>query len=208
MLCYDDCYSNGVFMSNNKPLARERLVAAAADMISRRGLAATSIRELAKHAKAPLGSTYHYFPGGKRQVATEAVQFAGDTVAHALAESLEAGPVKGLRSFLAMWRDIVVRSDFRAGCPVLSVATEEPSGEEGMAALEIAAGVFDIWETLLQESLCRHGANKRQAKKLATLIVASVEGSVAMCRARRSVKPLDDIAAQLEVLIRQAIAEQ
>lgn len=207
MLFYDDRYSKGLFMSNNKPLARERLVAAAADMISRRGLAATSIRELAKHAKAPLGSTYHYFPGGKQQVATEAVQFAGDTVAQALAEALEAGPVEGLRSFLALWRDIVIRSDFRAGCPVLSVATEEPTGEEGIAALEIAAGVFDTWEALLVESLRRHGAKKRQAEKLATLILASVEGSVAMCRARRSIEALDDIATQLEVLIQQAIAE-
>ncbi|MFE0739517.1 TetR family transcriptional regulator, partial [Streptomyces sp. NPDC058855] len=40
--------------------SRERIVAGAADMISRRGLSATSIREMAKHAKAPLGSTYHY----------------------------------------------------------------------------------------------------------------------------------------------------
>lgn len=195
-----------MLMANSKPLARERLVAAAADMISRRGLAATSIRELAKHAKAPLGSTYHYFPGGKHQVATEAIQFAGDTVAEALMETLQAGPQKGLRSFLALWRNILIRSDFRAGCPVLSVATEEPAGEEGIAALEIAAAVFDSWETLLRDSLHQHGARKTQAAKLATLILASVEGSIAMCRARRSIKPLDDISPQLELLIQQAIS--
>ncbi|WP_226664042.1 TetR/AcrR family transcriptional regulator [Microbulbifer aggregans] len=194
-------------MTNSKALARERLVSAAADMISRRGLSAMSIRELAKHAKAPLGSTYHYFPGGKSQVASEAIRFAGNTVAQALTEALEAGPVKGLRHFLGLWRDILIRSDFQAGCPVLSVATEEPAGEEGLAALEIAAAVFDNWESLLRDSLQLHGARKAPAAKLATLILASVEGSIAMCRARRSIKPLDDISSQLEFMIQLAISK-
>src|SRR5215211_8556575 len=86
--------------------ARDKLVMGAADMISRRGLNATSVRELAKHARAPLGSTYHYFPGGKQQVATEAVHFAGDLVVRALTAELRSGPVAGLRAFLKLWRDI------------------------------------------------------------------------------------------------------
>ncbi|MFD0487949.1 TetR family transcriptional regulator [Saccharopolyspora spinosporotrichia] len=64
-------------MSASSQQPRLQLVAGAADMIRRRGLNATSIREVAKHAQAPLGSTYHYFPGGKRQLAGEAVRFAG-----------------------------------------------------------------------------------------------------------------------------------
>ena len=66
--------------------SRGRLVMGAADMIRRRGLNATSVRDLAKHARAPLGSTYHYFPGGKQQVATEAVQFAGAVISRRLVE--------------------------------------------------------------------------------------------------------------------------
>lgn len=120
-----------------KPSApsRERIVAGAADLISRRGLNAASIRELAKHAKAPLGSTCHYFPEGKQQVATEAVRYAGGAVSRVLREELEAGPVAGLRAFLALWRGIVVDSDFRAGCPVLAVAVEEPPVDETPPAL-------------------------------------------------------------------------
>src|SRR5262245_1409991 len=109
--------------------AREKIVAGAADMISRRGLNATSVRELAKHAKAPLGSTYHYFPRGKQQLATEAVRFADGAIAGALRRELEAGPVAGLRGFLALWRGTVLRSDFHAGCPLLAVAVEEPPAD-------------------------------------------------------------------------------
>jgi AcrR family transcriptional regulator len=183
------------------PSARERIVAGAADMISRRGLNATSIREMAKHARAPLGSTYHYFPEGKQQLATEAVRYTGEWVARGLRKELRAGPVAGLRGFLALWRKIVVDSDFRAGCPVLAVSIEEPAAEETPAALAAAADVFTEWEGLLAASLREHGVEAERAAQLATLIVAAVEGTVAMCRAKRSTEPLDRTEEQLETLI-------
>ncbi|MFJ9543988.1 TetR/AcrR family transcriptional regulator [Streptomyces sp. NPDC101225] len=181
--------------------SRERIVAGAADMISRRGLSATSIRETARHARAPLGSTYHYFPGGKQQLATEAVRHTGEWVARRLREELTAGPAAGLRAFLALWRAIVVGSDFRAGCPVLAVAVEEPPADGAAPALAAAAEVFGQWEGLLADSLRTHGADAEQAAQVATLIVAAVEGTVALCRARRSTEPLDRTAAQLLALV-------
>ncbi|MFF5453181.1 TetR/AcrR family transcriptional regulator [Streptomyces sp. NPDC012950] len=181
--------------------SRERIVAGAADMISRRGLSATSIREMAKHAQAPLGSTYHYFPEGKQQLATEAVRYTGEWVARSLRKELAAGPAAGLRAFLALWRGIVVDTDFHAGCPVLAVAIEEPPADEVPPALAAAAEVFDQWEGLLADSLREHGADAEQAAQVATLIVAAVEGTVALCRAKRSTDPLDRTAAQLQALI-------
>ncbi|MFE6175992.1 TetR/AcrR family transcriptional regulator [Streptomyces sp. NPDC056464] len=194
-------------MSKPSPTARERIVAGAADMISRRGLNATSIREMAKHARAPLGSTYHYFPDGKQQLATEAVRYTGTWVARSLRKELDAGPVAGLRAFLGLWRKIVVDTDFRAGCPVLAVAIEEPPTDETPAALLAAAEVFEEWEGLLAASLREHGAGPEQAAQLATLVVAAVEGTVAMCRAKRSTEPLDRTAAQLQALILAAIKD-
>ncbi|MEU6375697.1 TetR/AcrR family transcriptional regulator [Streptomyces sp. NPDC046909] len=190
-----------------KPSApsRERIVAGAADLISRRGLNAASIRELAKHAKAPLGSTYHYFPEGKQQVATEAVRYAGGAVARVLRKELEAGPVAGLRAFLALWRGIVVDSDFRAGCPVLAVAVEEPPVDEASPALAAAAEAFEDWERLLADALRAEGVSPEQAAGLATLAVAAVEGATAMCRARRSAEPLDRVGEQLEAAIEGAL---
>ncbi|CDR01370.1 TetR/AcrR family transcriptional regulator [Streptomyces iranensis] len=191
-------------MAKSSAPSRERIVAGAADMISRRGLSATSIREMAKHAKAPLGSTYHYFPEGKQQLAAEAIRFTGEWVARGLRKELEAGPVEGVRAFLGLWRKIVVDSDFHAGCPVLAVAIEEPQDGGTPPALTAAAEVFGQWETLLADSLRAHGAEAEQAAQLATLVVAAVEGTVAMCRAQRSTQPLDRTAEQLQVLIAAA----
>lgn len=194
-------------MSKPSPTTRERIVAGAADMISRRGLNATSIRETAKHARAPLCSTYHYFPDGKQQLATEAVRHTGAWVAGSLRKELEAGPVAGLRAFLGLWRGIVVGTDFRAGCPVLAVSIEEPPADEPPAALLAAAEVFEEWEGLLAASLREHGAEPGQAAQVATLIVAAVEGTVALCRAKRSVEPLDRTAEQLRTLILTTIKD-
>ncbi|UFS98150.1 TetR/AcrR family transcriptional regulator [Nocardia huaxiensis] len=190
-------------MADQAPAARERMVAGAADMIRRRGLNATSVRELAKHAAAPLGSTYHYFPGGKQQLAAEAITYTGDHVAALLADYLRAGPLDGLRSFLTLWRKVVESSDFRAGCPVLAVAVEDLPDSES-APHQAAAAAFHQWTELLTASLREHGAPAGTAEATATLIVAAVEGAIAMCRAEHSTTPMDRVAGQLESLVRAA----
>lgn len=148
------------------------------------------------HSGTPLGSTYHYFPDGKRQLATEAVRFAGDTVSRMLAKKLQAGPVDGLRAFLALWHDILTTTDFRAGCPVLAVSIEDSSDD---AIRTTAAEAFTGWERQLAESLRENGGD--EAEQLATLVVAAAEGAVVMCRAKRSTQPLDHVATQLESLL-------
>ncbi|MFB9832838.1 TetR/AcrR family transcriptional regulator [Actinoallomurus acaciae] len=187
------------------PPQRERIIAGAADLIRRRGLAGSTVRDLASHSGAPLGSTYHYFPRGKQQLAAEAVRFAGDLVASLLRQGLDAGPVAGLRVFLNLWRQTVLDSDFRAGCPVLAVSVEEPPADADPEALDAAAEVYTAWETLLASRLRDHGVTADGAAHLATLIVASVEGTVAMCRAKRDIAPLDRVTVQLERLIETAI---
>ena len=181
---------------------RTRIVVGAADMIRRRGLNATSIRELAKHADAPLGSTYHYFPGGKQQLAAEAVQLTGDFVSGVLARRLEAGPAEGVRAFLAHWRKILVDTDFRAGCPVLAVSVEDGPEDETGEVRAVAAAVFGDWHGLLAKALRREGAGRKQADQVATMVITATEGAIALCRAQRSTRPLDQVADQLEGLIR------
>ena len=97
--------------------------------------------------------------------------------------------------FLVMWRKIIVDSDYRAGCPVLAVAVEEPDDDD--APLLAAAAAFGDWTAILADSLREHGADEVIARQTATLVVASIEGTVAICRAERSTTALDDIDAIL-----------
>ncbi|MFI1241417.1 LmrA/YxaF family transcription factor [Nocardia salmonicida] len=48
-------------------------------------------------------------------------------------------------------------------------------------------------------------AKDQHAERTATLIIAAVEGSVAMCRAQHSTEPLDRITDQLELLVKVAL---
>lgn len=182
--------------------ARGRMIVAAADMLARRGLNATSIREVTRRADAPFGSTYHYFPDGKEQVVVAAVSHAGDRISEQLAQCLQAGPVEGLRDFLAQWRDVLIRSDFRLGCPVVA-AVEEPVDAAHEKILDAAAGVFANWTDHLRQSLEAHGWTPDAAADVAVLAVASLEGAIALCRARREIGPFNQVARQLEVLVRQ-----
>jgi AcrR family transcriptional regulator len=191
-------------MVEDKTDSRRLMVAGAADMISRRGLNATSVRELAKHTRAPLGSTYHYFPGGKYDLATEAVRWADDLTMRTLTRELRAGPIAGLEAFLALWRQVVTDSEFHAGCPVLAVSVEDLPDDQA-APREAAAAAFGNWTALLAASLREHGAAEPDAQRIATLIVAAVEGTVAMCRAQRSTTPLDDVAVELIWLVSNVI---
>jgi hypothetical protein len=54
---------------------------------------------------------------------------------------------------------------------------------------------------MLAQSLREQGASDTDARSVAVLIVAAVEGSVGMCRAQRSTESLDQIAAQLESIV-------
>ncbi|MFI2281865.1 TetR/AcrR family transcriptional regulator [Nocardia beijingensis] len=182
------------------PQARDRMVAGAADMIRRHGLNATSVRDLAKHAQAPLGSTYHYFPRGKAQLATEAVRFAEALAARELARGLSAGPVAGLRAFADMWRKVLADNDFQAGCPVLAVSIEAQGDDD--EPQRAAAAAFENWTGLFTRSLRDHGASASDAEQTATLIIAAVEGAVAMCRVERGTRPLDRTVDKLESLTR------
>ncbi|HEQ3521874.1 TPA: TetR/AcrR family transcriptional regulator [Citrobacter freundii] len=184
-------------MSARRSVTRQRVVTTTAEMLARHGLNATSVRELAKHAEAPLGSTYHHFPGGKQQLVSEAVAFAADQVTTGLDHHFQAGAVAGLKGFLAMWRDTLMRSDFRIGCPVLAVAIEEPIDGSGEGALNVAAQAFRQWEDRLAAALVMHGRDPVSAVALATLIIAAVEGGIALCRASRSIEPFDRIATRL-----------
>jgi hypothetical protein len=59
---------------------------------------------------------------------------------------------------------------------------------------------------LLANALRDAGADTEDADRVATLVVAAVEGTVAMCRAKRSIEPLDRIGGQLELAIKTATA--
>jgi AcrR family transcriptional regulator len=197
---------------------RARMVAGAADLMSRRGVNGTSMRDVVRHTGTPRGSISHHFPRGKQQLIEDAIGFAGKQVSGPLEHlTQDRGAIAGLREFIALWRRTLEKSKFRAGCPVLAVAVEqfvndatERDGEPDEAAqgqlLDLADGVFADWQRIMFTALRREGVTPARARRLAVLLIASTEGTVAMCRAARSAQPLEDVRQELELVLSAAIA--
>ena len=175
---------------------RRRMITGAAVAIGTQGAAAMSLRDLAREAGVPLGSTYHHFPGGKAQLVQEAVVATGRQVSRLLDQSREQGVDAALRTFADHWRVLLLRTDFATGCPVLAVATEaEP------ALQEVARAVFAEWQQAIATALVADGVPADRAASLGRLVIASLEGAVAVSRAERSADPLDEVVAELSALL-------
>ncbi len=185
--------------------SRERMVRSAAVLFRERGYSGTAFSDVIAHSGAPRGSIYHHFPGGKAQLAQEAVAWGAATIAERLDEALarERDAAGVLRAFLAPWREVLERSDFRAGCPLVAITVET---EVPPQLRDAVAQAFAGWRELLSARLRRAGIPRARAARLATLTVASIEGAVLLCRAERDTAPLDAVAAELALAIDAARA--
>lgn len=179
---------------------RARMVTGAARMISRRGVDAMSLRELAEQEGVPLGSTYHFFPGGKAALVDEAVNHVGDQVAASIAATQGRGTEHIVTWVLYAWRRILLRSEFQAGCPVLAAAVAKDERHRATAR-----AVFGRWTQGLVEVLVDDGVPADRAPAVARMVIASLEGAVGLARAFRDIGPLDDVQAELIALVRAAV---
>jgi AcrR family transcriptional regulator len=183
---------------------RERMIISTALLVRERGARATSIDDVLEHSGAPRGSVYHHFPGGRDQLLREATAYAGEFVAHRLTVPDGSDALATIDAFLQGYRADLIAGGFRAGCPVVAVAIE--SREDDTALVDEAAAVFARWEDLLAGSFTAAGVAPGRAHELALTVIASVEGALILCRARRDIAPLDAVNADLRSLLQTELA--
>lgn len=184
--------------------SRERMVRSAAYLFRERGYSGTGFRDVIAHSGAPRGSIYHHFPGGKVQLAEEAVQYAGEFLNAGIQAAVEGGDAaSAVDAFVGWWRGVLVKSEFRAGCPVVAVTVE--SHDDAPQLAKAAADAFARWQDTLATGLENAGASPDRAARLATLIVSAVEGATILCRAERDLRPLNAVVAELKELARTAV---
>ena len=181
------------------------MIASTALLLREQGYTGTSFGDVLEHSGAPRGSIYHHFPGGKAELVEDAVEFSGDWTRGLIERAAGDGePVAALRAFADFWRRTLEQSDFRAGCPVVAVAVEVH--DEAPQLTAAAAAVFASWHELLTGMLRRSGVPRARSKRVAHLVVAGIEGAVVLCRAERDTRPLDDVIAELELVMRGAVS--
>ena len=177
---------------------RKRLLRTAGDLFQRQGFHGTGLQQVLAESGAPKGSLYFHFPGGKEQLAAEAVEMSGQAIAGAIRHLVEqsedtAAAVRALAELQAAGLEA---SNFERGCPIATVVLDAAAGSEPIR-IACEAG-FESWLEPLAERLRRDGFEDAEAARRAVLILAAIEGGLVLARARRDVEPLRLVADELE----------
>jgi TetR/AcrR family transcriptional regulator, lmrAB and yxaGH operons repressor len=181
--------ADGLPTESKRRDGRALLLNGARQLLAEKGYAGMELRDVAERGKAPRGSIYHHFPGGKVQLAREAAELEGTTIRDLIERSLEE---RGLRETLFMFGEIFRRRvkdhPERIGCPVAAAALARPEDPE-LAAVATAA--FQSWERPIAAALRDEGVSAKDAEAFAGLVVSTVEGALLRARAAASQEPLD-----------------
>jgi TetR/AcrR family transcriptional repressor of lmrAB and yxaGH operons len=182
---------------------RDKIIATTCELLELQGYHATGLNQIIHDSGSPKGSLYHYFPGGKEELAAESVRRVGrivlERIRHNLAEIDD--PAEAVEMFIRRIAASVEQSGFRAGGPITTVALETASSSERLR--EECQQIYAGWQAAFADKLIHSGIDEAAARRLAQVMIASIEGGIILCRTERSRTPLEAVAAAMGTLVRQ-----
>jgi AcrR family transcriptional regulator len=161
------------------------MVTAAARLFRAQGYPATGWRQVVTESAAPWGSRAHHFPGGKEQLGVEALSWAATGFERAI-RTVFAGvhPADAVQRWVHAAAAELAASDWRDGCPVATVTLETAHSSDALGAA--CAEALGSWRAALADALAGRGLPGTQARSLATLVLAGIEGALILARAERA----------------------
>jgi TetR/AcrR family transcriptional regulator, lmrAB and yxaGH operons repressor len=180
--------------------AREALITSVTQLVRRRGVAGTGINALLEDSGVARRTVYLNFPGGKAELVAEATRIAGQGLTAVLRSTDDGGdPARAVQTFIDEWKTQLRATEMQAGCPIVAAILGRA---EVPAAAQAAAEAVNEWQTLLTDRLVRAGSDPDNARSLATLTIAAIEGAVIIALATQSTAALDDVGRHLIEAIR------
>ena len=141
--------------------ARARMVKAADQLFRAQGLHATGVAEILERSGAPRGSLYHYFPGGKEQLAVEAIGYAAARFCHSITQAIEVNDgslPEAVRLYGGAVAQRLLDTDFVEGCPIGNSAVE---GSVGSPVISAACDrAFRDFADVMAEHLAEEGLER------------------------------------------------
>jgi len=179
---------------------RARMINSAALLLREHGVAGTSIARVLEHSQGPRGSVQFHFPGGKAQLLTEALAWAGGLISKVLSQAHARGdtPADVVNAICEHYKRQLADSDFRAGCPVGTVAQE--AFADPKLGTSVAA-IVNNWASGLTAVLVNAGHEDTEASDLALLCISSIEGAITLARVQRSPRPIEIVQERLIPLL-------
>src|SRR5215469_501990 len=188
--------------------SRARMITAAAELFRQRGYHATTFSDVVGDSGAPRGSTYYHFPGGKAELAREAIARAGQEIEDIVGQAARHAedPSSLLRALARILASRLERSGYRSGCPIATMVLElAPRDEQFSAGFD---RVFARWQAALVTRLQPLGITPDRAAALAALTISALEGALILSRAARSTEPFTTTIDALITAISHDTASQ
>jgi TetR/AcrR family transcriptional regulator, lmrAB and yxaGH operons repressor len=185
--------------------SRDRMVRSAATLFRRQGFAATGWRQVIAESNAPWGSQAHHFPGGKEQLAVDALTGAAEEYEQMLRHAMsQQGPAAAVRMWTKVGARELERSGWSDGCPIATVALETAAESDAIGA--VCNQAFTSWRKVIAEALSSAGLAADEAADVALTVLAGIEGGLLLARAARDGNALITVGQQLAGLIETRIA--
>ena len=186
--------------------SRSRMIHAAAELFRQRGYHATTFSEVVRESGAPRGSTYFHFPGGKQELAREAIARAGDEVEEMVDQAARHAddPASLIRAMAQILTSRLERSGYQSGCAIATMVLELAPGDEEFSA--DFDSVFARWRAALVARFEPLGITPDRAAALADLTISAFEGAAVLSRAARSTEPFNTTIEALISAIDHAAA--
>jgi AcrR family transcriptional regulator len=188
-----DSTSGQVATIDQRPGKRQRLVAAATQLLHRQGIERTTLAEIANAADVPAGNVYYYFKT-KNEVIAAVIEAHAQQVKTTLGaiDARHQSPKSRLKSLV---REFAAQSEIIAqyGCPLGSLCSEldKRAGEPGLDVAQLMRLPVD-WAEQQFRSLGR-----RDAHDLALDLIAAYEGSALLASTMRDPSVLSSAARRL-----------
>ncbi len=184
---------------------REQIIETTCDLLEAQGYHATGLNQIIKASGTPKGSLYYHFPGGKEELAVEAVNHVGRIVLQRIHENLAqiSDCAEAISTFIKNIALNVERSGFRAGGPITTIAMETASTSSLLR--QECQQIYAGWQEAFVEKLTAGGIEALRAHRMAALIIAAIEGGVILCRTSQSRLPLEQVGEEIYLLVKQAL---
>jgi AcrR family transcriptional regulator len=181
---------------------KERILEANAELLMRGGYNAAGMKQVAAESKAPFGSIYHFFPGGKEELGAETIRLAGtfyeDLVTEVMAA--EPDPVSAVEACFTGAAQTLLDTDYADACPIATVALEVASTNEPLR--KATADVFDQWLTTATKGFELAGIPAQRSRELAFIMIGLLEGGFLFSRAMRSTESLEIAGRTMAAAVR------
>jgi len=179
---------------------RREIIRRAAPIFNQRGYNGVALSDLMKATGLEKGGIYRHFDS-KEMLAAEAFDYAWRETLNARIHDLDtiSNTVDRLKQFVANF--VERRGVIPGGCPLLNTAIDTDDGNSVLR--ERARKALRGWQSHLI-SVIHAGIKAREirpkvdSKRLATLIISSLEGAIMLGRLERSEEPLLAIQAHLD----------